>query len=71
MQSSSYGQSPSGVRADLNAVDFDKRTVLHLAADFGSKEIVNELSPVVTCLGARTLSASAVKTEGKNAREKH
>ena len=55
--------------ADPNAVDSDGRTVLHLAASFGCLEIIRELSSAVMSSGAKTLSASAVDTEGKTARD--
>ncbi|KAJ4011039.1 hypothetical protein NW766_007671 [Fusarium irregulare] len=57
--------------ADLNAVDSDGRTVLHLAASFGSMDIIDELSSTVTRSGAKTTSVSAVDKEGKTARENY
>ncbi|RBR26050.1 uncharacterized protein FIESC28_01078 [Fusarium coffeatum] len=57
--------------ADLNAVDSDGRTVLHLTASFACLEIIQELSSAVMRSGAKTLSVSAINSEGKTAYENY
>ncbi|KAJ4123161.1 hypothetical protein NW768_009689 [Fusarium equiseti] len=60
-----------GLGAELNAIDSHERTVLHIAANFGTLEVINELCSAVTRSGVETVSTWAVNFEGKTARENY